>query len=200
MAAAGLVLVMLVGGCSSATPADELPTPSIGTDEPDLRAERKAAGIADCPRTLPDQAPVIDGLPPLTLTCLGGGSETHLAALRGPLVINFWAQWCGPCREEGPFFAQAHHTFGSRVAFLGVDTADPRPELAVEFAKSVGWTYPQLRDATGEQVNKPPLQAKNLPMTVLVDASGRIVARHPGVFTSQDELDEFISTKLGVKP
>lgn len=196
-----LLAVLAVSGCqASPRTADELPTPTIGAENPDLRAERKAAGIADCPRTMPNQPAVVDGLPPLTLPCLGGGSEVHLSALRGPLVINFWAQWCGPCRDEGPLLAKAHHTFGSKVAFLGVDSSDPRPEVAIEFARTVGWTYPQVRDASGDEVEKPPLQAKNLPTTILVGADGRIVARHVGVFTSQAELDEFISTGLGVQP
>ncbi|MGJ6979791.1 TlpA family protein disulfide reductase [Aestuariimicrobium soli] len=200
-AAVAVGLLLAAAGCSSAPgTTNELPTPTVGDHDPDLRAERKAAGIADCPRTMPNQPAVVDGLPPLTLPCLGGGSEVHLASLRGPLLVNFWAQWCGPCRDEGPLLAQAHHTFGSKVAFLGVDTSDPRPELAIEFAKQVGWTYPQVRDASGDEVEKPPLQAKNLPMTLLVAADGRIVARHLGGFATQAELDGFITTNLGVEP
>lgn len=196
-----LALTLTLSGCTSTTPrgGDELPTPKIAPNEPDLQAERKAAGIADCPETDPNQAAVRGGLPALTLPCLGGGSEVHLAALRGPMVINFWANWCEPCRDEGPLLATAARSFDGRVKFLGIDTSDPRPGMAIEFAKSVGWTYPQLRDATGEHVKKPPLQANNLPLTIFVGADGRVVARHVGVFTTQAEVDEFITKNSGVK-
>ncbi|CAI9404727.1 TlpA family protein disulfide reductase [Aestuariimicrobium sp. T2.26MG-19.2B] len=199
--AIGLGVVMTLAACSSAPrTVDELPTPSAVADGTNLQAERKAAGIADCPVTASDAAPVEGGLPSLTLPCLGGGSQTTLAGLRGPMLVNFWAQWCGPCREEAPLLAKASQTFAGKVAFVGVDTNDPRPGLAIEFAKHAGWTYPQLRDATGDQVDKPPLQAKNLPTTILVDRRGRIIARHPGGFTSQAALDQWIASTLGVTP
>ena len=73
----------------------------------ELAAQKKAAGIEDCPRSDPDVPAVTSGLPDLVLACLGGGREVRLAGLRGqPMMINVWAQWCGPCREEAPFISE----------------------------------------------------------------------------------------------
>ena len=72
---------------------------------------KKAAGIADCPRSDSDVAAVPSGLPDVVLPCLGGGREVRLAGLRGkPMMINVWAQWCGPCREEAPYLAEVRQT------------------------------------------------------------------------------------------
>ncbi len=159
--------------------------------------QRRAAGIADCPVSDPDVVARPDGLPDLTLDCLGADSRVRLAGLRGtPLVINVWAQWCGPCRAEAPFLTEAAGRAGEQVQFLGIDYDDPHPELAVEFARQAGWRYPQLVDP--EKATAPDLRIVGPPQTVFVDADGRVVHRHPGPVTSTEQLLDLIQTHLGV--
>ncbi|HIT76809.1 MAG TPA: TlpA family protein disulfide reductase [Candidatus Avipropionibacterium avicola] len=171
--------------------------PEVTADPDDLAARKAEAGIEDCPTSDPQVAPREDGLPDLVLPCLGGGDDVRLAGLRGtPMVVNVWAQWCGPCRTEAPHLAEVSDALADTVLFLGIDYNDPRPELAIDFAGAAGWSYPQVTDE--ERVVQPALQLAGPPMTVFVDADGRITHRHPGVITSADQLRDLIAEHLGV--
>lgn len=192
LTAAGVALSVLLAGCAQFLPgvggaATPSPTPT------DLAAARKAAGIADCPSHSGAPA-VAGGLPDLTLECLGGDSTVRLAGLRGPMLVNLWAQWCEPCQDEGPHLA-AFATGQKKVAVLGIDYSDPQPALAIQFAQQVGATYPQLSDLDNRL--KGPLGVTGIPYTVLIDADGRIVARHPGQFVSLENVQSWVDKGLG---
>lgn len=184
---ASLVLAsaLVVAGCSR--PAAS----STPTERP------SAEGIAACP-TPEASGPVEGGLPDLELPCLTAGGPTKLSGLRGPMVINFWAQWCGPCREEAPHLLQAHQALGAKVTFLGVDVQDPQPDRAVAFAQEAGWPWAQLMDPD-QKLRESSLQVTGLPVTLLVDAQGRVVARHAGPFASAEQLQKLVHDKLGVR-
>jgi 8-oxo-dGTP pyrophosphatase MutT (NUDIX family)/thiol-disulfide isomerase/thioredoxin len=179
-------LALLLAGCVAGTPVQPRtePVTDPGRSAPaggagstaHVLEQRRAAGIADCPVSDPEIPARADGLPDLTLDCLGADSRVRLAGLRGaPLVINVWAQWCGPCRQEAPFLREAAARAGDRVQFLGIDYVDPRPDLAVEFADQAGWRYPQLVDP--DRVIAADLQIIGPPQTILVTADGRVAYR-----------------------
>ncbi|MFB3738257.1 MAG: TlpA family protein disulfide reductase [Candidatus Velamenicoccus archaeovorus] len=106
-----------------------------------------------------------------------------MGQLRGtPVVVNVWASWCGPCREEGPRLAEAATTFGSRVQFLGIDILDARPS-ARSFMQREGWTYPSLYDPRGSI--RDGLGFFGQPVTVFFDASGRPVSSWSGPVTAE---------------
>lgn len=184
----GLVAALLTG-CSAIVPAGSpTPTPSA---EVDLVAARRAAGIQDCPQ--PAGEPVEGGLPELPLECLGGDVTVPLGALRGPMVISLWAQWCLPCRQEAPVLAD-FAAARDDVALLGINYDDPEPDWAIEFARLVGWTWPQLADP-GKTVQAP-LGIPGIPVSLLLDADGRIVARHHGAFTDLEQLTTWVDEGL----
>jgi len=198
LAAVSLALAALLAGCGgmvvpgAATVTTDPPSPQATAAPSDLIAARKAAGIADCPAAS-KKAAVAGGLPDLTLDCLGGGSTVRLAALRGPLLINLWAQWCEPCRSESGYLAAFAGT-QKKVSVLGIDYSDPQPELAIEFAQLTGMTYPHLVDE--EHTLKGPLGVVGIPYTVLVDADGKVVARHPGQFISLENVQQWVAAGL----
>lgn len=184
---------------STAPDPPDSPPAATSTVAPDDLARRKAeAGIADCPASDTSVPALPDGLPDLGLPCLGGGQEVRLAGLRGtPMVVNVWAQWCGPCREEAPHLAAVSKELDGKVAFLGIDYIDPRPELAIDFAGAAEWSYPQVVDETGNL--RAPLSIAGPPMTLFVDADGRITYQHRGMISSADQLESLIAEHLGVR-
>ena len=190
------VLAVLLGGCTPAP--SEPPTPSFAPVDPAaVVAARKQAGIADCPTSSASVPARPDGLPDLVLGCLGGDSTVRLAGLRGkPMVINVWAQWCPPCREESPYLRQYQKAAKGKVTMLGIDYDDPRPELAVEFASLVKWSYPQLQDP--ERRLSAVMRIGGLPTTLFVDADGKLVHQVSGKLQSYDELVQLTRDKLGI--
>ena len=205
LASAAAVLVIVLAGCSgsAAAPAppvessaEAIPTPEVTAD---LAAMKKAAGIADCPRSDPGVAALRSGLPDVVLPCLGGGREVRLAGLRGkPMMINVWAQWCEPCREEAPYLAEVAAGNQSDLMIIGVDHADPRPDLAIEFAQLSTLTYPQLADP--DVVLRAALQITGPPQTFFVRPDGTIAYRHAGPFSSAAEIRDLADKHLGVTP
>jgi thiol-disulfide isomerase/thioredoxin len=200
-----LATTLVVVGASVIGCSDESPGRSSYTFHPDdsgikvdtaaLRALKASADIAPCP-TIEATDQVDGGLPGLTLPCLGGGPAVDLAGLRGPLVLNFWAQSCGPCVKESPLLEKLATLGRGRVQVMGVDFLDAQPGLALAFAKQYGLTYPQLADP--DQAAKAPLRIQALPYTFFVDADGRLTYTQTGPIHSAQELAELVHDHLGV--
>jgi cytochrome c biogenesis protein CcmG/thiol:disulfide interchange protein DsbE len=174
---------------------------SCGSEQPNATpsSTRTAVAGADkltaCPST-PSKPPVSNSLPDISLPCLGNGPDIRLADLRGPLVINVWAQWCGPCREEAPYLASLQQRAGGKLQIIGIDYDDPRPELAVKFADEHGLDYPHVVDQ--DKATQRALKIGGPPLTAFVDKDGAVVWVHRGVLTSQQQLDQLVQAKLGV--
>lgn len=154
------------------------------------------ADLDPCPAaTAGSAAP--NGLPDLTLPCLGAGPAVNLARLRGPLVVNIWSSHCTPCRAEGPLLQRFFAAHGSRVGVLGVvDGAFPdTPSDALSLAAGLGLHYPSVFDATGTLVNR--LALTGIPVTLYVAADGSIAGRHIGELHRGD-LERDASRYLGL--
>jgi cytochrome c biogenesis protein CcmG/thiol:disulfide interchange protein DsbE len=106
-----------------------------------------------------------------------------LAELRGrPVVINFWASWCGPCRREIPLFTNAAAREHGRVAFIGVDVQDLTGD-AVHFLPKFHVNYVSARDGSDASYRRYGLTG--VPETFFLNRSGRAVVHVPGVVDSQ---------------
>ncbi len=137
------------------------------------------------------------GLPDLTLPCLGGGPDVDLAGLEGPMVVNLWASWCGPCRKEMPALQEFHETYGDRVSVVGIDYQDQQPAAALDLAKEAGVTYPLLADPGGDLNARDPLPPiRGLPYLLFLDADGELTVV-PGGIESADELVDLANEHLG---
>ena len=92
--------------------------------------------------------------PAFTLERLDGTGELSLASLRGQaVVLNFWASWCGPCKEETPLLQAASELAGEGRDFVGVDVKDFRGD-ARDFLARYGVTYPNVYDGKGSTVGR----------------------------------------------
>ncbi len=188
---AAVLVTLLAAGCS-ADPVATVTAPGVKVDTPELRALKATTRIADCEE---QTAPVVeDGLPDVELPCLGGGPDVAMARLRGPLVVNVWAQWCPPCEKELPYYQEFHERYAGTVGVLGVDWQDTQPRAALEMAKANGITYPLVADT------KPAIRGMNLPKLVLIDEDGRAVFDEYLLIKSTAQLEDLVQEHLGVSP
>ena len=196
LAAAAAVVALLTtagsGGAAPQTSAASAPGVDLA-NEPHLEhVPVEVAGLESC-QVLPQGPPArSDGerLPALTLPCLTPGPDIDLTALTGrATLVNLWATWCRPCRDEMPLLQENYERYGDHVAFLGVDTQDDSA-AAGRFLTKVGVTYPQVVDVEGELLRD--LRIPGLPVTVLLDEEGDIVGRHIGEL-SQKSLDDLLA-------
>lgn len=200
LAAAVLVLTSCAGDGGSGGGTAGLPgRAQVDVSTPALARAKRAAGIADCaPGTGQAGGSVAGGLPHVTLPCLGGGPAVDLSTLTGPMVLNLWASWCGPCRHELPFYQAFAAKHGDRVPVLGVDYQDTQPAAALALAKDTGVTYPLLADPQGKLDGATPLpRLAGLPFLALVDADGRVVHREFVEIRSEQQLTDLVHTYLG---
>ncbi len=123
--------------------------------------------------------------PPITGTALDGTS-IDLAAYRGhPVVVNFWASWCTPCREEFPLFKERLETLGAKdgLVVLGVLYKD-QAELARTFTDEFGATWPTVTDP-GDALAKA-YRVVAPPQTYFIDANGVLQAIQIGQVLPKD--------------
>lgn len=134
-------------------------------------------------------------LPDLSLPCFTGGEPFPLAELRGPAVVNLWASWCGPCREELPALQQYADRAAGQVHVLGVVTED-RWAAAAALATDLGLRFPALDDPDA-RLNAE-LGTFALPVTLFVDAAGRVRHVHRTGALDREELARLVRDHLGV--
>jgi cytochrome c biogenesis protein CcmG/thiol:disulfide interchange protein DsbE len=140
----------------------------LSTDDEDVPAAAVAAAGERKP------APELDGdwiVPP----------PVRLAELRSkPVIINFWASWCVPCREEAPELARFDREMGARAHVVGVDFQDAKAD-ALAFIREFRWRFPNVRDPRGKLAARYGLVG--LPTTYVIDPQGRIARSMTGAQT-----------------
>jgi thiol-disulfide isomerase/thioredoxin len=155
----------LISAPSSAPTAAPFSGPTSGPGVPDAPTQTTSAHGAT-PQALPGSIALPDR----------NGSMHHLAEYRGrPLVLNFWATWCEPCRREIPLLTALHRQHGQDVQIVGV-AVDFQQDV-LRYAAAKGITYPLLM---GEKDGLAAVNALGMetvfPFTVFADAQGDIVA------------------------
>lgn len=198
LAGAAGAAVALLAGCGS-TVDDPPATGSASPHGQALLEQREAAGIAACPVTDPHAAALPGGLPAVEFGCLGTDSQVNLAGVASgrPLIVNFWASWCPPCRKEAPLLGQLYGRLRGRVDMIGVLTSETDPSAAIELARRAGMVYPMLIDSRRQA--QVALKVTALPQTFFVDARGRVVHRAIEGFDTIEELNALVTKYLGVK-
>jgi cytochrome c biogenesis protein CcmG/thiol:disulfide interchange protein DsbE len=170
---AGVLVVGLVAGLLVAVLGRE-----SKSDGSMRRGVVTAAGVAEVGSPAPD----------FVLPALDGNDQVRLADFRGrPVILNFWASWCNPCRGEFPLLKKTLREHrADRLAVIGVTYRDI-PDDSREFVKKMQATWPQGVDDNRDVADAFGVRA--IPWTFFIRSDGTIVARVFGI-TSQDKLDD----------
>src|SRR3989304_1741804 len=138
------------------------------------------------------------GAPAFRLPALDGRT-LDLAALRGrPIVLNFWASWCVPCKDEAPLLERAWKTYRDKgLLVIGVNIQDLEAD-ARRFVAEVGITYPNVRDRDGK-ANRA-YGITGIPEKFFVSPDGRIIKKFPGAVVEWRLWEEAIAQVLASGP
>ena len=132
-------------------------------------------------------------MPVLQGKTLTGGTLDPSSYRDKVVVVNFWAAWCSPCREEQPALEGLAREYGERVQFIGVDFRDD-DDAAREYLREFGVTYPSVEDRDGSVAHR--FGVPYLPATILVDRAGQMRYRLLGA-QSGSTLRGYIDELLG---
>lgn len=162
-----------------------------------LAAARADAALEPCPAP-GGPAPESSVLSGITLECVGDGSRVDLAAAVAgkPVLLNLWAYWCGPCREELPYLQQYADRAGDAVTVLTVHT-DPNEANALARLAEYDVHLPGVQDGSARvqaAVGSPAV----LPVSVLIRPDGAVAKILPQPFRSVDEIADVVEQYLGV--
>ncbi|PTL77271.1 redoxin domain-containing protein [Vitiosangium sp. GDMCC 1.1324] len=120
---------------------------------------------------------------PFTLRALDSGMRVSLQELKGkPVVINFWASWCGPCKMEHPVLEWGSREFGNQAQFMGIVFEDTE-DNARQFLSQMGASFPQLVDPHSRVAVD--YGVAGVPETYFIDAQGIIRGKHVGPIDPQ---------------
>lgn len=124
--------------------------------------------------------------PDFTLERLDGEGELVLSSLRGKgVVLNFWASWCIPCKEEAPYLEEVWRGNRDRgLVVVGLDAKDFRAD-ARRFAKRYGLTFPIVYDGPGDTVR--PYGVTGFPETFVIDRDGKVVEAFAGAVNGDED-------------
>lgn len=110
------------------------------------------------------------------------GNEVHLSDFIGkPVILNFWASWCGPCKMEMPDFNEIYNEKGEEIHFLMVNLTDGSRETidtAKSFIEEQGYTFPVYYDTSSDAAMK--YGVNSIPSTYFIDAEGHAIAQAKG--------------------
>lgn len=155
-------------------------------------------GLAVMPRLVLGQGGMVGKpAPDFTLPVAANGdagARMQLAELKGrPVVIDFWASWCGPCAVQAPILDRLARKYEGRgLVVLGVNIDDP-PAVAKEYARRKGLSYPILVDPSDQAAVK--YGVSKLPSVIVVDRQGNVTSFLTGV-VDEPSLDEAISAAM----
>lgn len=183
---------------SSTATAPSTSVPRVSDDE--MSRLRTAAALRPCPSGV---GPASSGsaLAGVTAPCMQSGAPLNLgdATAGKPLIINMWAVWCLPCRQEMPIFDAFSQRAGDRLNVLAVHAREggDNQVFVLKFLEEVGLHLPVATDPDGT-VAKALRAPRVFPSTIMIRADGTVAKILPKRFNSEKELADAVRENLGV--
>jgi thiol-disulfide isomerase/thioredoxin len=134
-------------------------------------------------------------MPPFLVNDLDGDVISTASWHGKVVVLNFWATWCPPCREEIPEMIELSNRYKDRLQIVGVSMDDAPPDEVREFAKHEGITYPIVMGSRAISAEYGGVPA--LPTSFVVNTDGRIVQKHTGLYPIE-VYDSEVRSLLGM--
>lgn len=188
-----LVFVVLIGGAYLLySRLDTNPTtPQLAANNTQPSTEVTQADTApsstDSETTQASSQPPEQDLAPDFTVYDSDGSPVQLSQFFGkPIVLNFWASWCGPCKNEMPDFQALYEIYGNDIHFVMVNMTDGAREtqaVAESFLQSTGYTFPVYFDLNSQA--DVAYQVYSIPTTYILDHEGHLVAKGTGSLTKE---------------
>ena len=201
-----LVVVLGLGAIAYNLLADKAPARNLiveDTPAPTATVRPQESAQPETGAPAPSAAPVESEAPeysvPDFVVTNVDGEDVNFWDMQGkPVVLNFWASWCGPCRSEMPGFQAAYEEFGDEVTFVMVNLTDGRSETvqsAQDYLDENGFTFPVYFDVYYSAAST--YGVNSIPTTYFLNAQGEAVARAKSAI-SEDTLREAIDLARGI--
>jgi peroxiredoxin len=149
--------------------------------------------LIQCSQTASGPLKAGDRAPDFSLEALSGGEvELEDLSKKGPVLVNFWATWCAPCKAEIPFLNELTQKYqGKGLSIVGISSQEEK-EVVASFVRRFQVQYPVLLDLDADVAKEYGLFA--VPTTVLVDREGKVTLFKPGIINEDiiGELDALI--------
>ena len=150
-----------------------------------LGSQFNTAGLASQETTAETTATAAETAPNFTVTDLQGNPVQLQDFFGKPILLNFWASWCGPCKSEMPDLEEAYRKYGNDIHFLIVNLTDGTRETvasASDYIKQAGYSFPIYFDTTTEAAMT--YQAYSIPVTFFIGADGAPIAYYTGAMSA----------------
>lgn len=198
-----LVLVLCLTGCTKPQPTTPGTTPDGGNNPTTTQPQGTTQ-----PQTQPTTQPATDPkdeysytlggkMEDFTVTTYDGKTITLSEVLKEKemVLINLWATWCGPCRNEFPFMQMAYELYSDKIEVIALSCEeDDTPDVLASFVESMGMTFPVGRD-TPDLLTK--FQRNSIPTSIVIDRFGVICFIESGSITDLDSFMRLFDTFLG---
>lgn len=170
---------MQIGALATIPPAPQTTVPT----EQEIPDQTEEVTVPET--TVPETTEAPDYAAPDFTMLDGEGNEVNLQDFVGkPIILNFWASWCGPCKMEMPDIEKAYQKYGEEIHFLIVNCTDGSRETvdtAKAFLSKQDYTFPVYFDTTS--MGAYTYGASSIPLTFFIDAEGNLAAYYMGAMS-----------------